>query len=589
MKQGEIQSVVFLILLSFFVVFTLYACGGGGGGPNSNPRRPDVEIIGVVYDGMTGPIENARCHFDHLGLVFSETVADNDGSFSIFVPPDVQGFLLCSPPDLPKLALSLFISTEGLIPGDISLDHIVSPVSTVVAEILMETPPSIRRTIGAQLLVLIVLEEPNITTLIEAATRLYEALQTSDINVNFATFDERDQATNGGWVEGDVSDGLESSPIPRSICDFSLSLNGDALVTTVLGDLFDNGRLDRPDLKLIADQLPIENPEALADALRELAPDGKIGRSIITTADDETSATPGYYQLPIPPNLPGFVRCRPPDLQQLSLATFVPGRQPGETMFDQDVTPPTTIFSAQVATILGVGDNLTAIKQHFVDDIMGLRVAIVRDNLMITDFSILNPENVANKHVGLVAFAATALYNIFFQNQLDIDHMAALDDFTDARVVVPDFLVDMLGISADYADELADTVNGAITGAEMDLPSYLGDPLTTSRILVRVTHMLDGTVIAGANVTVTTGDVICSECPEATDADGTVMLTLTRVPIDNPVDVMVEATAMGFTSARIPTQVVAFSTVDTDVKLSPQSNPLMNRSRAVVSSDDIQN
>ena len=468
--------------------------------------------------------------------------------------------------------------------GDrIQLDENVNPESTVLAELIRQTPPSIRRNFETRLRVMVSRGEPNITLLIEVATRLYDVLRMSGINVDFATSEERDPTTYDGLIEGNVGNGLESSPIPRSICDFSLSLNGDTLVTTVLSDLFDNGRLDRPDLQPIADQLPIENPEAIPRALGELTPDGKIGRAIMTTADDETSSTPGYYQLPIPPHLSGFVRCRPPDFQELSLATFVPGRQPGDTISAQHVTPPTTVFSTHIANTLGVGENLASTKQNFTDDTIGLSVAVVRENQMITDFNLIDHQNITNKEVGLVGFAATALYNIFLQNQIEIDYMKTLDDFINARAVDPDFLVNMFGISAAQADELAGIVNGAVDRAETVLSSNLEAALTTSRIRVRVTHMLDGTGIADADVTVMADDVVCSQCPETTDADGAVTLTLTGAPIGSPADIMVEAAATGFMTARIPTRVTAFSTVDADVSLSPQSTPMTNRSRIVVS------
>ncbi|MDH3603504.1 MAG: hypothetical protein OEU26_28155, partial [Candidatus Tectomicrobia bacterium] len=465
MKQAKLRSVVFFILWSFFVALALSACGGGGGS-GSDPRSSDVEIIGRVDDGTTNPIGNAICYFEQRGVIFSLTATDGDGNFSMPVVPDVQGFLLCSPRDLPNLSLSSFISTEGRMAGDrIQLDENVNPESTVLAELIRQTPPSIRRNFETRLRVMVSRGEPNITLLIEVATRLYDVLRMSGINVDFATSEERDPTTYDGLIEGNVGNGLESSPIPRSICDFSLSLNGDTLVTTVLSDLFDNGRLDRPDLQPIADQLPIENPEAIPRALGELTPDGKIGRAIMTTADDETSSTPGYYQLPIPPHLSGFVRCRPPDFQELSLATFVPGRQPGDTISAQHVTPPTTVFSTHIANTLGVGENLASTKQNFTDDTIGLSVAVVRENQMITDFNLIDHQNITNKEVGLVGFAATALYNIFLQNQIEIDYMKTLDDFINARAVDPDFLVNMFGISAAQADELAGIVNGAVDRA----------------------------------------------------------------------------------------------------------------------------
>jgi hypothetical protein len=266
--------------------------------------------------------------------------------------------------------------------------------------------------------------------------------------------------------------------------------------------------------------------------------------------------------------VPGFVRCIPPDLLQLRLATFVPARQPGETLLGQDVTPQTTVFSTKVATSLQ--DNLAATKQNFENDIVGLRVASIQANGSITGFQAVEPANIVDKEVGLVAFSATALFNILFKKDINVDYLAALDAFLTNKEVVPADL-ERLGVAPTQTQELAGIVNGSVTTAEGDLGTDLAVASTTSRIIVRVTNTPGGVGIPGAMVDITDdgSGVQCESCPGITDAAGEVLLTVTGVPETDAIALILGASVAGFETANITTEVVAFATVDAEIVLSP--------------------
>ena len=100
------------------------------------------------------------------------------------------------------------------------------------------------------------------------------------------------------------------SPIPRAVCTFTLDQQGLVGANTILGDLFADGLLDRPDLQPIAERvhaaLRPERRQAIQDAFAALFPTG-LGRRLQTVADDENSPTPGRFFLPIPAGAPGVI------------------------------------------------------------------------------------------------------------------------------------------------------------------------------------------------------------------------------------------------------------------------------------------
>ena len=87
--------------------------------------------------------------------------------------------------------------------------------------------------------------------------------------------------------------------------------------------------MNRPDLKEVREDLDeiLQNyhPEEIQAAFEEVFLAG-IGDAYVDITDEN-----GEYFLPIPPSVPGFVRCFPPDQEKLVLATYVPERQEDET------------------------------------------------------------------------------------------------------------------------------------------------------------------------------------------------------------------------------------------------------------------
>ena len=143
---------------------------------------------------------------------------------------------------------------------------------------------------------------------------------------------------------------------------------GTVLYSAALADFFDDGILNRPDLK--------EVKEDLTEILQGYQPDeiqaafegvfnGIIGDPYSVETDEN-----GVYFLAVPPSVPGYVRCLPFNQENLILATYVPSRNEGEIVGSQDVTPATTVFTHKIATRLS--DDLDTVKDNFLDDIAGL-------------------------------------------------------------------------------------------------------------------------------------------------------------------------------------------------------------------------
>ena len=90
------------------------------------------------------------------------------------------------------------------------------------------------------------------------------------------------------------------------------------------------------------------------------------------------------------------------------------------------MTPPTTLFSSRLVDPLD--PQAAETKQVFLDDLTGLRVGVVQQNGVPTGVEIVASEAVEDKELGLVAFAATALFNSLLQNQINVEYLPALDD-----------------------------------------------------------------------------------------------------------------------------------------------------------------
>lgn len=569
-RAKALSAILFTILVggAFLFFLMMAGCGGGGGGGSDEPPPPDatmVTITGRVDDGTANsPIANARCRYRQEGGTQIPVIANALGEYRMQTAPGVQGFLSCVPPNLPNLSLVAFVSTEGQAEGSMISDKEVAPRSTIIAELLKQVPSSIRTEREAELRQRLEDGDANLMALVDELAELYSALFKTNVDVDFTGDAEGEADADGGvdgGAEGDAGDGAEASPIPNAMCDFSLTIDGEAFVNSVLSDLFDNGRLDRPDLAPVADQVVVEDPQALVTAYRAVFPNG-ISRDLITSANPD-----GHYRLMIPAGVPGYVRCRPPDLAQLHLVRFVRSRALRQKLVGQNVTPQQTIFSTVIAPS-GLNDDVATAQDNFEMDIAGLRVGIERANGAIAGFRVVDPVAVEDNNVSLVAFSATALYNILFKNNFDADYLIALNDFVEKKEVDP-VVLEMLGVPTDQTENLSNNVNDSVDVAEQDLDTTLEEALATSRIRVTVTDTAGGPGIAGALVDVQdgAGQVTCVECPGTTDASGMVTLTLANVPPGGATAVNLEVSVDGGMT-RSTTEVVAFATVDTEVSLS---------------------
>ncbi|MEN8244369.1 MAG: hypothetical protein ABFS43_05660, partial [Thermodesulfobacteriota bacterium] len=281
---------------------------------------------------------------------------------------------------------------------------------------------------------------------------------------------------------------------------------------------------------------------------------GSIGDAYVAITDEN-----GEYFLPVPPSVPGFVRCFPQDQEKLVLVTYVPARNEDEMVGGQAVTPATTVFSHKIASRLS--DDIGTVKDNFLDDISGLGdVHIVKEGVAITGFELQGDP--ADEDVGLVAFSATALFNILFKNGVNVDYLAALDDFVDNASVDSEFL-EGHGIPPDKAAEWSDIVNDSNEETAEDLGSELESALSMSRINVTVTDTPGGNGIAGATVD-SDSDLDCDGCGTKTNANGQMVLTFTGVPAE-VTNVMVEVSAPGYLSKVETTEIAAFATIDLEV------------------------
>ena len=271
------------------------------------------------------------------------------------------------------------------------------------------------------------------------------------------------------------------------------------------------------------------------------------------------------------------MRCYPPNQPELKLATFVSteGLADGEKIPGQDVTPEMTVFSYSIATELS--DDLITVKKHYLDEIAGLRIGYTKENGDITEFEIIEPETyreseMADEGVGLVAYSATSLFNIFYQNETNADYLAALRDFIAQKEVDADFLVDQLGLSEAEAENAATIVNEAVDTAEKEdvLDIDLESALTTARINVTVLDRGMGVQGAIVNITDKPGGVECKEedCQGETDEHGEVTFTLTGVPPDATEITVVAEHPTRLIKKNVKTKVVAFATVNLEIAYS---------------------
>ena len=339
------RGCVTLLGLCLLLALAISGCSSGGGGDDENQPQPDaVNIQGTVHTGGTPPlpVANAACQFvDTNGGRRAQTRADEDGEFLLAVPPDVQGTIRCTPANLAQLTLVAFASTLGAAAGDVLPPQgreIISPQSTLIATRLAQDKPANPEARKAVLLAQLADPSSDLAIIGRAAAVLYQQLLVEEVNVDFPNGTNGDTGESGedggggggggggdGGVSGGVGDGAEFSPIPGARCEAVLELDDDtALFTALLHDLLSDAEVNRPDVQAVAaavKQALEDSAGAITAAYTSLFEKG-IGLELRTTATDA-----GRYFLPVPAHVPVFVKCHPPERDNLVLTTFVRGRE----------------------------------------------------------------------------------------------------------------------------------------------------------------------------------------------------------------------------------------------------------------------
>ncbi len=593
---GLSRCLVLLVLSSFF--FSLTMCGGGGGstGGNADPPPEDaVTITGVVDDGSgNAPLRNARCRFvDMDGIELDADQSDATGTYRLYVPPEVGGYVLVNPQSAPRLTLSTVSSTHGLGLGSVKASEDVTPTTTVIADIIRSENPADTEGRKTELLTVIATQQdPDLVMVAALATRLYRGMLAREINTQFGSDSsdgggDSDSDVDGGG-QGDAGDGADFSPLEEATCEFVYGgtlKNGERCYTSALDDLLADGRLNRPDLAEVAlEVLAGYDAQVLQQAFAAVFPHG-VGAPVSTT-----TASDGSYFLPIPPNVSGFVRCTPKNQDKLVLGSYFPARQPGETIVDQDVTPATTVFSAVIASRLPEAD-LEAANENFLADIDGLDIQVQFDSSdSVNGFRLRPDTEPVNQAVGLVAFSATALFNAFNKNDLNVDFLAAIDDMAGNTVEDPaspidsEFLAD-LGVPAEQTQNLATVVNTSIEDTADQLDTDLGAALSTGRLIVNVTDSRDGSPIENAMVDIE-GSFDCGGCESQTGSNGEVLLTISGLSENATSIVVVVSGPPGYDDARVTATAASFATVDVDVRLVSDVVDTQNPSLTITAPSD---
>ena len=312
-------------LTILFAILISLGCGGGGGGDSSSIEE-NVTISGKVDDGTANsPIPDALCFFeDQNGITYSWR-SNANGEFLVVLPPDVEGNIRCHPSGIPNLALSNFMSTRDLKAGDKVSGEDVTPARTVVAGIIDSENPAVPQARKFELLDDINSgRDPDLTLVVFLTTQLYKSMLTKNVNVNFGGGEGG--GSGGGGVGGGAGDGGDRSPIANARCEFIVTndLNqGTVLQSAALADFLDDGMINRPDLDAIKDEineLSQGRQNEVKAAFAKFFPSG-LGEAFVDITDAD-----GKYFIESPPNVPGFVRCLPPNQENLVLATYVPAR-----------------------------------------------------------------------------------------------------------------------------------------------------------------------------------------------------------------------------------------------------------------------
>jgi hypothetical protein len=552
-------NTLWIILFGVFVSLIISGCDDNDNGTN----RAFVTVQGKVDDGTaTSPIANARCRFVELhGSQLTTAIADPNGAFRFDVPPNTQGFIECTPPGFPNLALSTFISTLGVEAGETIPEEgseEVSPRATVIFNVITQTTPADPQARKVELLAAIEAQDPDLTMLVNAATELFNALLEQQISeVDFGPSNgesdegggDSDGDGSSDGVAGEAGDGTEFSPLRNAQCEFVRDPRGD----TALENLLLDGTLDsdRPDLQAIA--ADVAQDARMQKAFAKLFPHGMQslvnGQPLRTTTDAD-----GMYFLPIPPNTPGTVRCA--SVPHLAVSTFVSGRQTGETLMGQDVSPSSQVFTAFIIPQLTAQD-VQAVENNFLIDIGNLQIpsdGIVRmetvetpDGQVIADTDgdglvcsllVNNPQAGAIDYVaaGATSYTAIALFKALLieaRNPASSSYETILANVLTRRnaagnprvVVLADDLVTG-GVPAARATELAADLNACIrAGVEEILDTTLPDMVRRGRFRVEIRDIETDMPIPNIRVGGVGNITAASECR---DAQGGIVPPITR-------------------------------------------------------------
>jgi hypothetical protein len=568
-----------ILLIPVLAAFALATCGGGGG--SSSPPDPNkVTISGSVIDGADHAIPSAVCEFvDGDGQTHDQTSGNQDGLYQLSIPSGLRGYIYCCPPSMPRLELATFASTMDAAPGTSISDENITPATTIAADIIRYGDASLSpEALKLDLLLKMQSgEDPNLNLVVAMANRLYRVMLDRQINAGFAGTGGGDGGdgggeSDGGGIGGDAGDGADFSPLAEAQCTYLAGTDpaaAEAVYPAALADYLADGLLDRPDLSDLADLVNDGldyTPEQIQEAFGAVFEKG-WGEAYTTVTD-----AAGHYFLPVPAYLPGFVRCVPKDHAELTLATYVPGHDPDESLDHQDATPAETVFSNLIAPYLM--DELAATKENFLSDIEGLEVRLSGPNLPagpLTGIVLGSDASPQNSDAALVAFSATALFNSFYKNGLETDFAAIVqglsDHLTGDLTLDPAFL-ESQGLPADQAA----LVSGAIKTAGDALGTDLPAALSTARLNVRVQDADDdGRLVENAVVDIPNlaSGVICEACQGTTDANGQLTLVLKNIPDNQPTYVEVTVSSVpGYDIVTAPAiYVVPLATVDLEVSL----------------------
>ncbi|WP_143308264.1 choice-of-anchor D domain-containing protein, partial [Candidatus Entotheonella palauensis] len=586
---------------------SLAGCGGGGGGGNGPgdtpsppppivPAGPTTLVTGRAHAGTPArPLGRAPCRFVAMqgGQPLSAATTNRVGLFELHIPLDEQGFILCHPANIPSLALSAFLSTVGQTEGGRLSNEDVTPASAVIADVIRANDPLDPQARKEELLAALARGEAEITTLVEAATLLYQTLFDDRIgsDADFSGDEDEVEGENespdadDGGVAGEAGDGGEFSPLPGALCTFSLDAAGLVRANTLLGDLYADGQVDRLDLQAVAlrinQAIDAERQRAITQAFTALFPIG-IGPSIATIADDVDSPTPGHYFLPIPAGVPGVVTCIPDMLDNFILRTCVRARAPNEVLDAEDVTPISTVVCeiANEEKQSGTETERETTKLDLFDRLAPLRIFLSEDRngngvqdpdevdkngdgefATIVELETDEPLTEDNRDLALLASVSTTIFDTL---RIEIDDLernpsfdAARDDFfTDGEFDEPfepiEFGVESALNDPDNQEVLgtANVVTAARTGTlQGRVTDVRGRPVRDVRVVVSQEGV----------------EVAVPDNPAITDIDG--RFRIRGIPVG---ETTVRAFLDEFEVLRVTTNVVAVVTVTLEIAPTPE-------------------